>query len=357
MKLLFIITSLDTGGAEISLLRLITGLRDNSLFDIELLCLTQPKDDLYKEFQKICEVKIFDLNYNTVSNLLKLTNYVRKFRPDIIHSHMVHSNFIGAFLKVFIVKTKLICTAHSTNEGKFSFLYPLISYVADFCTHVSRIALESYLKKSYFDKKKSSYLPNPVPRSALTPPVQPSSSDIEFKFFCIGRLVTLKNYDIVIKAAHLMSKGQSNFSITIIGYGPDELKLKRLARDLGISGKVSFLGFREDVNELIINMDCLIIMSSYEGLPTVLLESLQHGKMFITTDVGDCGLIAKECSGSVVLNDLSVAKLSIAMRMAIDEFKDKKEDISLVNKQYFAHNFEAEVVVRSFLSLYKKVMA
>lgn len=357
MKLLFIITSLDNGGAEISLLRLIKGISLKTCYEIEVLCLTNPTDDLYKKFQNICTINFFDLKNNIFPNLFRLIRYVRKFQPDLIHSHMVHSNLIAALLKLVVVKAKLICTAHSTNEGKFSFFYPMISHIADFCTHVSRNALEDYVKKSYFVRNKSLYLPNPIPQVNLPPRTKPICSDLSLNFFCIGRLVALKNYDIVIRAAQLASSHRSNFTISIIGSGPEDARLKSLADNLGISEKVNFLGYREDVDSLIMNMDCLIIASSYEGLPTVLLESLQQGKMFITTDVGDCGLIAKECAGSIILNDLSAEQLSTAMLEVLAEFTARHHDISIVNKQYFKSNFEAKKVVCSFLLLYKRVMA
>ncbi len=81
--------------------------------------------------------------------ILKLKALVTKFQPDVIHSHMIHTNLLAAALVRLTIKIpRLVCTAHNTNEGgRLRMLaYRITDGLADISTNVSQAATDKFLE-------------------------------------------------------------------------------------------------------------------------------------------------------------------------------------------------------------------
>ncbi len=77
-------------------------------------------------------------------------NLIRRFCPDIVHSHMIHANLFARVLHFAVKLPKLVCTANSTNKGgKFKILaYRLTDYIADLSINVSEKEVRVFVQKS-----------------------------------------------------------------------------------------------------------------------------------------------------------------------------------------------------------------
>jgi glycosyltransferase involved in cell wall biosynthesis len=71
----------------------------------------------------------------------------------------------------------------------------------------------------------------------------------------------------------------------IVGDGPEEAHLKRLANDLGISQFCTFTGLRFDVAELLSAFDIFVLSSVLEGLPRVVIEAMVMARPIVATDI------------------------------------------------------------------------
>ena len=74
--------------------------------------------------------------------------------------------------------------------------------------------------------------------------------------------------------------------IVIAGDGPAQEQLERLAGNLGVTDRVRFIGFREDVADLLAACDLVVLPSLREGLSISLLEAMAAGKPIIATNIG-----------------------------------------------------------------------
>jgi glycosyltransferase involved in cell wall biosynthesis len=104
----------------------------------------------------------------------------------------------------------------------------------------------------------------------------------------VGRLVPQKNLDLFLEAARLVANKKAGVRFLIVGDGPCREPLERYASRIGLDGKVSFLGERADVPQLLQAADVFWLTSAWEGLPNVLLEAMACGKPVVTRDVGAC---------------------------------------------------------------------
>ncbi|MEG2471786.1 glycosyltransferase, partial [Acinetobacter sp.] len=145
MNILYLITGLGGGGAE----KVVAGLAD------EMSKLGHQVKIAYLKGQVIVcpensEIELIDLGLESVKNSkVAYKNYkqlLKEFQPDVVHAHMVHANIFARISRIFCPIPKLVCTAHSNNEGgKGRMLaYRLTHHLSDLTTNVSLSASKNF---------------------------------------------------------------------------------------------------------------------------------------------------------------------------------------------------------------------
>jgi len=135
--------------------------------------------------------------------------------------------------------------------------------------------------------------------SGITPRTSPSMAqrralrrdigvgDGDFVVLSVGRLVTVKNVGMAVRAVALLHERLPRARLVVVGDGPERPALEQLARQqAGPPDLVRFLGRRDDVADLLASSDALTITSVTEGLPYVLLEAAAAGTPVVSTSVG-----------------------------------------------------------------------
>ena len=163
-----------------------------------------------------------------------------------------------------------------------------------------------------------------------------SKSGKDVRITSVARFVPVKGLDVLLKACPSL---RGNYEVMMVGSGPEEEKLKRMAKDMGLEKKITFTGFRHDVPEILSNTDIFVISSHSEGLPTSLLEAMAAENACVVTDIGlpvenrKTGLIVKPgdsdaLSRSVqnLVNDKSLREKlgKNARRFVLDNCTQKK---------------------------------
>jgi len=106
----------------------------------------------------------------------------------------------------------------------------------------------------------------------------------------LGQLIPGKGQDVLLKAAAQVLKKVPEVKFMIVGDGsPSYIKnLEDLSKDLGLSGKVLFTGFREDIPRIMSTLDIVVLPSTthLEGLSRVIIEAMASSKPVIATNSG-----------------------------------------------------------------------
>ena len=148
MKILYVITGLGQGGAE----RVVCDLADEMYArgnDIKIAYLTG--DILTRPIHK--EIELIKINLNSIISFpvayLVLSRIIRNYNPDIVHAHMIHANLLTRLIRLTTPIRRLVCTAHSANEGgRFRMLFYRITHnLSDVTTNVSNFASNAYIEK------------------------------------------------------------------------------------------------------------------------------------------------------------------------------------------------------------------
>ncbi len=137
----------------------------------------------------------------------------------------------------------------------------------------------------------------------------------------VGNLIELKGNHLAIQALAELPE----FELLIAGQGPEESALRRLAAKLGLAGRVRFLGLlhQQQLRDYYGAADALVLASSNEGIPNVLLESLACGTPVVATAVGGIPHIVESPEAGKLMTERSVAALVAAVRGLFAAYPDR----------------------------------
>jgi len=128
--------------------------------------------------------------------------------------------------------------------------------------------------------------------------IEPQPVDGKFRVITAGSLIRVKGFGLAIKGFQQFARQRPDADFTVIGRGPEETRLKKLADQSGIAGQIHFLGElpREKLLGEIGSSDVFLFPSLRDGGGTVVIEAMAAGKPVICLDNGGPGMhINKEC--------------------------------------------------------------
>ncbi len=223
---------------------------------------------------------------------LKLARYIDSLPDDeiFVHVHNFKDAAIVARAKHLIRNHKkliLICTRHLVKRGKTSSRWKRIYSAIDGLIFVSELAKSEFLSSSPpIDTGKISVIHN----SILIPensPYIPTAPHPEIRLLYTGRISEEKGIDVLIKSLTMLEN--ENIRLTIAGTGTSDMisSLRRLALRLGVSDKIEWTGFKENVFDAIAESDICIAPSKWrEPFGLTIIEFMSQGKPVISTSNG-----------------------------------------------------------------------
>lgn len=171
----------------------------------------------------------------------------------------------------------------------------------------------------------------------------------------VGRLVPQKGYDILLEAFALLLKRKPNVYLVLIGDGFLRESLQELAISLQVDHRVIFTGSQSNIETLYPIMDIFISSSRWEGLPTVIMESMAAGTPVIATDVsGSRELVEDGVTGLLVASE-DIVQLNQAMLRLLSDQELAKSFI-LAAKQRITQQFSIRNVAVQYSRYYQKLI-
>jgi glycosyltransferase involved in cell wall biosynthesis len=286
---------------------------------------------------------------------------LRAFRPQVVHSHMVHANLFARLLRVTTDMPRLICTAHSTNEGGFLRMraYALTDWMADMTTNVSETAVAAYLRRHAAAPHKITVVRNGIDCSrfrfdpAVRAGVRQALGLPEQKqmVLAVGRVAEEKDYGNLLHAFAGVTARRGDCVLAIAGDGPGLSRYQALAESLRIADQVRFLGMRRDVPQLMTAADVFVLSSSWEGWPLVIGEALACERVVVATDAGGIGGWLGEIGSVVPIRDSRA--LAQALLGALQMQSDEKKAKGRAGRERILADYSLEAVAARWLEIYR----
>ena len=167
-----------------------------------------------------------------------------------------------------------------------------------------------------FQARHLALLPNPLPMPVV--PAAVGSAGDRQGFVTVARLVPQKGIDVLIRALAQTSGAAQDWTLTLVGDGPEREALERQVLQAGLDEKVHFLGFRSDPQTSLLQAGVFVLPSRYEGMPNALLEAMAVGLAVVVTDAspGPLEVVEAGVSGLVVPSDEPAALADALDRLA-----------------------------------------
>jgi len=176
-----------------------------------------------------------------------------------------------------------------------------------------------------------------------------------FRIGMIARMnARYKNHELFLKAAARIATRIPDTRFALIGDGPLRPELEQKARDLGIAGKVDFLGERQDIPALLAQMDASVVPSASESLSNVILESMAAGVPVVASDVGGNRELLAENRGILVSPDQDEA-LAHALVVLLEN-PAQRAAIAGKSVQYVRAEYSLAAIQEKYSALYRELL-
>jgi glycosyltransferase involved in cell wall biosynthesis len=315
IRICHLITSLDTGGAERSLVNLVTAM-DRAEFQSEVITLLKPGPMAQPLVQAGIPVTSMGLSrrHPNPSVLLSLIRHLRAKRPTILQTWLYHADLLGTAAALFAKPDYLLWNVRCTEIDKPSMPRStrfLARFLAMLSGRPDAIVVNSqrgqqdhshigYRPKQWINIPNGvdleRFMPRQSERTALRARIG-LPTDVTV-IGLVARYHPMKDVESFLQAASLFQQGRPNAKFVLCGDGLTSAngKLAAMIGTLNLGNRVVLLGRRQDIELIYPALDALTLCSIYgEGFPNVLCEAMACDVPCVATDIGDSAEIVGNC--------------------------------------------------------------
>lgn len=381
-RILYVITKSELGGAQSHVADLLEGFaalgansgnRDNSgnalseLKKAEVHLATGAEGPLTARARELgAQVHLLPRLQRSVNPLVDLAAVrecaalLRRVRPDLVHAH---SSKAGAVVRLAGNRTgvPVVFTAHGWGFSPGAprarralawaveaALAPLSARIICVCESDRQLALQ---------KRVGNARTLVTVHNGIAPDAERARPDQgPPRFIMVARFNEQKDQATLLHALSLLERdGQKrDFHVDLVGTGPSFEELQRLARQLQIEDRISFLGDRDDVPWLLCASQAFILSTHYEGLPISVMEAMRAGLPVIATNVNG---IPEEVAPETGL--LVPPRDAPALARAIDTLVGdaaQRRRMGRKGREKFEREFTRDLMIAKVEALYRQVL-
>ena len=369
MRIIYVITDLSLGGAELQLYKIAQKLRKDS--DVKVISLLS-KGDLGDDLIKL-GVELSVVNFRKKRfffyNFFKLCNLILDFKPDVVHCWMYHANLIGGIASKVSKVKKIIWSIHHNNpSNEFnSYSTILISKLGAFFSFfipekvicVSKDVLNTHVNFGY-QEKKMVCIPNGIDilefskidnaRQLLLKKYN-FADDVKLIGFP-SRFHPVKNHEGFFASIAMIKRSNPNLDLQLILSGKNidsnNTELITLINKYELTECVHLMGLLNDMPLFMSSIDLLVNYSYSEAFSLVLAEALACETLCISTIEGDPEHIIEGIGKYVTSGDDIGLSNTIINLLKMDILKEIKKK----GREKIITLYSLNIVLKKYKSLY-----
>jgi len=375
IKVMHVITTLGPAGAETMLCRLASAM-DDTRFENEIVSLTGVLD-LADRMQAIgVRVRTLDMKKALPNPLrvMRLAQWIRESKPDVIHTWMYHANFVGALAARLAGGVPVVWGIHHNvldprHDKRRTILINracalLSRKLASRVVCCSKASLNAHKMLGY-DAQKLDVIPNGFDLDQIKPdPTARASVRQELGIPADAPLIgiaarfhPLKDHRNFLWAAARLREQvpEAHFVLCGLNVNWQNAQLADWIDAAGIRENCHLLGVRQDMPRLFAAMDVATTASLSEAFPVVIGEAMACGTPCVVTDVGDSGLIVGETG--LVVPPSDPAGLAEAWRKLIDAGPEVRQRLGMAARRRVQQHFALSTIVERYQAIYARLAA
>jgi glycosyltransferase involved in cell wall biosynthesis len=350
IKIIHLVENLNTGGLEKIVATLAKGINQTK-FETEVWCLVNGgsiADQLIKE-----GVRVKLLNYKSYRNPLTFLNLAKRLKKEnvqVTHMHGFFASVLGmgaSLLAGICTKIVHVHTSFYTLSFKNILLNKWINARATKVIYVSEKSRNLFLQEGYGTLEKSIVIYNGIDYNPCVNQEQLDAPIIS----TVASLYIHKGHDILIKAIPEVLKKIPKAHFWIIGKGPLEATLKRLAKNLNIEENITFWGEKNDINKMLSQSSLFVLPSLREGLPISIIEAMAQSKAVIASEVGGVSEIVEDNVTGLIVDAKNTKQLAekITILLSDTTLRDK---MGKNGRLAYENKFQASIMLNHIENVY-----
>jgi glycosyltransferase involved in cell wall biosynthesis len=312
-----------------------------------------------------------------VSVISKLYHLIKNEKIDVLHNHgfrpEIYGGIAGRIAKCKVILATILHNPAQDIPLSYGFI---VGYLVNFFRRVFAFFCEDILvaisedaknglKKLHFPSKKIKVVYSGINPDLLKKPnYHFNRENVLAKFgiqkdkFVIGTIAALrpyKNISILINAAKTIIKNCPDAKILIIGKGPLKNSLESQVKSLNLKNHVTFCDYVENITEVLKIFDTMVLSSSTEGVPAVLLEAMVFNIPIVATEVGGIPEIIENGASGILVPPQNPEKLAEAVIKIYKNPELAKKITKNANLRFMKY-LTAHTTARRYEKIYKEFL-
>lgn len=360
MKILYVITRSERGGAQIHLLDILKNLPSGCrpiLATGERGYLVEEAEQLGLPVHQIAHLRQPISPANDLLALREIKALIKRESPDLIHAHTSKAGLLGRFAG-WLTDTPTVFTAHTWSfaDGIARFqrwvsipLERLAGRIGGKVITVSRANEEIAARERITARKNLLTIWNGIPDTNRR--AKPGLSDIP-KMIMVARFASQKDQMSLVQA---LSRVDLPWRLAFVGDGPTRTEVEAEVQKLQLCDRIEFLGDREDIASLLAASDLFVLSTKWEGLPLSILEAMRAGLPVITSDVGGCSEAVEHGVTGFLVPPSNTGKLRENIQTALSS-KSLLESMGQAGRERFCRDFRIENMMKKLMDVYHQAI-
>jgi glycosyltransferase involved in cell wall biosynthesis len=327
------------------------------------------------------ELSDSDINIGTLNmkrgvadprSVMQLARIIRRFRPDVVHSHMTHANLLARVTRPFAPMPALISTLHGSKmhsvKGGSTRMREIGHRITDRWTDVTTTicgaAAESCIQDGAVPAGRVMVLHNGVDTERYQP--RPDVREQmrrelgvagKLVWLAVGRFELPKNYALMIRAfSFALQHSRRDMVLLICGAGSMQSQVEAQVRELGLEGHIRFLGIRRDIPQVMNAADAYVLSSDTEGLPMVLLQASASALPIVATNVGGNAEVVQHNRTGFLAPSGDTMALADAIERTSGLNAFDRSRLGGAGRQFTHENFGIGHIVDQWEELYRQLL-
>lgn len=362
----FYTDSRELGGAELSLLMLIEGLDRESWRPTLLLDAGAGAEHLAERAgelgAEVRRVRSMPLGLGGALRAGDLVRLLRSERPALFHAHMSWplaakwALAAAVTARVPCVGTVQLIPEFRLERSSFLQLRLLANRVGRYVAVSHDVAAE-LVERFRWPADRIEVVYNAVRLERFEAPAPPGlreelggGRDQPLVLTC-ARLDEQKGHSALLRAAAQLP----GVSFAFAGEGPERAALEALAGELGVAGRVAFLGYREDIPALLAACDVFALPSLYEGSSLAVLEAMAAGRAVVSSAIGGTEELIEDGRGGLLVRPGDVDGLRDALARAVED-EDLRSALAGRARERVERQFTPAAMVSANERIYRELL-
>jgi len=359
VRILHVIESLEFGGAEKIVISLANGMA--AAHEVAVCCVKR-LGALAPELDPRIRAFTLDKGEGNAPGLpFRLAGILRREGYDVVHTHN-WGVFLEATLAAILAGVRVrIHTVHgpyteypATRAGraKLALRHFLERALA---RHVRRVAAVSDAIRDYIvgdigiDGSTVVTVHNGIDVEAN--PGNPGAHSHAATFIAVGRLAAIKDHATMVGGFRRAVEAGAPARLAIVGDGPEREAIEGYVRAHGLGDRVTLMGFRSDVGDLLAASDAFLLTSRYEGISVALLEAMRAGLPVIATRVGGVPETVRDGETGLLVEPGDEAGIAAAI-VALAGSEARRRELGRKGREFLLEEFSLAGMIRRYLELY-----